>query len=98
MHYRPLKLVVAKLWNSDPAGFEGDGGFGSESLYAMEPRTDLPLLPIDPASWVEASRIATLNGSALSPAVTSDEGSEIGQSPSLRKTLLCRYAADHFML
>ncbi|XP_075249751.1 uncharacterized protein LOC142342327 isoform X2 [Convolutriloba macropyga] len=76
----PLKLVVAKLWNSDPAGFDGDGGgFGSPEYYSMEPRTDLPLHPIDPASWVEASRIATLNGTALSPAVTSDEGgSEIG--------------------
>ena len=72
--------MVAKLWNSDPAGFDGDGGgFGSPEYYSMEPRTDLPLHPIDPASWVEASRIATLNGTALSPAVTSDEGgSEIG--------------------
>jgi len=78
----PLKLVVAKLWNSDAAGFDGDGGgggFGSPEYYSMEPRADLPLHPIDPASWVEASRIATLNGTALSPAVTSDEGaSEIG--------------------
>ena len=91
MHFRPLKLVVAKLWNSDPAGFEGDGGFGTESLYAMEPRTDLPLLPIDPASWVEASRIATLNGSALSPAVTSDEGSEIGLYACLLFAFLSKY-------
>ncbi len=73
-----MKLVVAKLWNADPAGFDGEGPFGGD-CYTMEPRTDLPLHPIDPASWVEASMRATMNGTALSPAVTSDEGSDVGQ-------------------
>nr|AID23674.1 dishevelled-2 [Hofstenia miamia] len=74
----PIKLVVAKCWNPNPRS------------YFTLPKND-PVRPIDPGSWVEATRMMSGRGGPMSPSVTSmtSDGSTLSSSiPDSERGLL----------
>nr|AID23649.1 dishevelled-1 [Hofstenia miamia] len=74
----PVKLVVAKCWNPNPRSF-----------FTL-PKND-PIRPIDPSSWLEASRMANRNNGPTSPqygSAPSETSSQFTSIPDSERPLI----------